>query len=86
MELLKKLLTVRDVILTVNKEYIYSAAQADEYRTEPTFRLQGSYRDMNKIAEKVVGVMNDKELDTLILSHYESESPKHLHPVPRPIC
>ncbi len=73
-ELLKKLLVVRDVILTVNKEYIYSAAQADEYRTEPAFKLQGSYRDMNKIAEKVVSVMNDKELDTLILSHYESES------------
>ena len=73
-ELLKKLLVARDAILTVNKEYIYSAAQSDEYRTEPAFKLQGSYRDMNKIAEKVVSVMNDKELDTLILSHYESES------------
>ena len=55
-------------------EYIRSAGQADEYRTEPPFKLQGSYRDMNKIAEKMVAVLNDKELDALILSHYESES------------
>ena len=74
LDILKKLLKVRDVILTVNQEYIYSAAQADEYRTEPPFKLQGSYRDMNKITEKVVSVMNDEELDALILTHYESES------------
>ena len=46
----------------------------DEYRTEPSFKLQGSYRDMNKLVAKVVPVMNDAELQTLILSHYESES------------
>ncbi|MEO1099613.1 MAG: AAA family ATPase, partial [Bacteroidota bacterium] len=73
-EILKKLLKVRDVILSVNQEYIYSAAQSDEYRTEPPFKLQGSYRDINKITEKVVSVMNDEELDNLILTHYESES------------
>ncbi|TRX50664.1 AAA family ATPase [Fulvivirga sp. M361] len=73
-ELIKKLLVVRDVILTVNLQYIYSAAQSDEYRTEPPFKLQGSYRDMNKIAEKVVSVMNEDELQNLIISHYESES------------
>ena len=50
---LKKLIMVRNIILKVNTEYIHSAAQADEYRTEPSFKLQGSYRDMNKIAEKV---------------------------------
>lgn len=71
---MKKLLEVRDVILTVNTEYIRSAAQSDEYRTEPPFKLQGSYRDMNKIVEKVVPIMNDQELETLIFSHYESES------------
>ena len=54
--------------------YIYSAAQADEYRTEPPFKLQGSYRDMNKIAEKVMPVMNDRELATLIDTHYENEA------------
>jgi len=71
---MQKLMTVRDVILKVNEQYIYSAAQADEYRTEPPFRLQGSYRNMNRLAEKVLPVMNDAELKTLILSHYENES------------
>ena len=71
---LKKLLKIQDVILKVNLEYIRSAAQADEYRTEPAFKLQGSYRNMNKLAEKVMPIMNDQELQTLILSHYEAES------------
>jgi hypothetical protein len=71
---LKKLTKVRDVILSVNQQYIASAAQADAYRTEPPFKLQGSYRDMNKIAEKILPIMNAHELDTLIRSHYESES------------
>jgi len=71
---LQKLLKIRDVILKVNQEYIRSAAQADEYRTEPPFKLQGSYRNMNKLAEKVMPILNDQELDTLILSHYEAES------------
>ena len=73
-ELLKKVLKVRDVIYRVNKQYIASAAQADEYRVEPPFKLQGSYRDMNKIVEKLVPVMNDDELKTIILSHYQNES------------
>lgn len=46
----------------------------DAYRTEPAFKLQGSYRDMNKLVAKVVPVMNENELQTLLLSHYESES------------
>ncbi|MBX0332384.1 AAA family ATPase [Pontibacter sp. HSC-14F20] len=71
---LKKLLKIQDVILKVNLEYIRSAAQAEEYRTEPAFKLQGSYRNMNKLAEKVMPIMNDQELQTLILSHYEAES------------
>ena len=29
---------------------------------------------MNRLAEKIVPIMNDQELDTLILSHYERES------------
>ena len=72
--LLKKLLHIRDIILQVNQEYIRSAAQAEEYRTEPPFKLQGSYRNMNKLTEKVMPIMNDEELQTLILSHYESEA------------
>ncbi len=71
---LKKMLKVRDVVLSVNMQYIYSAAQADEFRTEPSFKLQGSYRNMNKIAEKVLPVMNDAELDLLIQQSYENDS------------
>ena len=73
-EVLKKLFMVRDIISKVNLAYIDSASQADEYRTEPAFKLQGSYRDMNKIAEKVVPILNQEELDMLVYSHYESES------------
>jgi hypothetical protein len=71
---MKKLMYVRDIILKVNREYIRSAAQSDDYRTEPPFKLQGSYRNMNRIAEKVVPIMNDEELKTLILSNYENDS------------
>jgi hypothetical protein len=71
---MKKLMRVRDIVLRVNQEYIRSAAQADEYRTEPPFLLQGSYRNMNRIAEKVLPIMNDRELETLILSNYENDA------------
>ncbi|MEM7165779.1 MAG: DNA repair ATPase [Planctomycetota bacterium] len=71
---LTKLVRIRDVVLTVNREYIRSAGQADEYRTEPAFKLQGSYRNMNKLAERVLPVMTAAEVETLILSHYESEA------------
>ena len=70
---MKKLFKVRDIVLKVNMEYIYSAAQADEYRNEPPFKLQGSYRNMNKIAEKVVSIMNDEELSQQILASYEND-------------
>ena len=69
-----KLMRVRDVVLTVNREYIRSAAQHDDYRTEPPFLLQGSYRNMNRIAEKVLPVMNDAELETLIGSSYQNDA------------
>ena len=71
---MRKLLKVRDVVLNVNKLYIESAAQSDDYRTEPAFKLQGSYRDMNKIAEQIQPVMNDEELLTLIRSHYNNQA------------
>ena len=71
---MKKLLVARDVILRVNREYIDSAAQADEFRTEPAFKLQGSYRDMNKISEAIAPIMNDEELDTLIEGHYLNQA------------
>lgn len=68
------LYTVRDTILRVNLEYIRSAAQEDTYRTEPAFKLQGSYRNMNRIAEKVIPLMTHKEVRALIIDHYENES------------
>lgn len=73
-EVIKRMLTVRDAILKVNLEYIRSAAMEDSHRKEPAFKLQGSYRNMNKLAEKITPITNDKELKTLIISHYEGES------------
>ena len=71
---MKKLMRVRDTILRVNLEYIRSAAMEDEYRTEPAFRMQGSYRNMNRIAEKILPIMTDAEVEQTILDHYENES------------
>ncbi len=70
----KHLYRVRDSILRVNLEYIRSAAQEDAYRTEPAFKLQGSYRNMNRIAEKVLPLMTDEEVEQLVIDHYENES------------
>lgn len=72
--LLEKVVVIRDTLLKVNENYIKSAAMEDAYRTEPAFKLQGSYRDMNKLVEKLVPIMNDKELETLLMTHYESEA------------
>ena len=71
---LKRLMKVQKLLLDVNQEYIRSASQEDAYRTEPPFKLQGSYRNMNKLTEKVVSAMNDAELEQLIDDHYASES------------
>lgn len=71
---ISRLLTLRDVVLKVNQHYIASAAQSDKYRTEPAFRLQGSYRNMNKLSEKVSSVMNDEELERLLDDHYLGEA------------
>ncbi|MEM1220795.1 MAG: AAA family ATPase, partial [Bacteroidota bacterium] len=71
---MQHLLLVRDVILKVNQQYIKSATIADENREVPSFQLQGSYRNMNKLTEKVVPILNRKELETMILDHYVAES------------
>ncbi|MDP3814309.1 DNA repair ATPase [Pseudomonas sp.] len=71
---LQRLMQVRDLVGRVNQQYIASAAQADQYRTEPPFKLQGSYRNMNKMAEKISAVMNEAELLQLIADHYQGES------------
>lgn len=71
---MEKLMRVRDTVLRVNLEYIRSAAQSDDYRTEPPFKLQGSYRNMNRMAEKVLPIMTMEEVEQIIADHYENEA------------
>ncbi len=71
---IQKIFIVQETILSVNQQYINSAATADEYRVEPAFKLQGSYRNMNKLVEKVSSVMTNNELDTLVQDHYQGEA------------
>src|SRR5699024_11401565 len=65
---------VQEVVLTNNQAYIASAAQSEDSRTEPPFQLQGSYRNMNRLAEKIVPVMNDAEVEAAIDDHYLGEA------------
>ncbi|MFO0602987.1 MAG: DNA repair ATPase [Polyangiales bacterium] len=71
---LKSLLQVQRTLLAVNAEYIKSASQEDAFRTEPPFKLQGSYRNMNKVAEKVVAAHTPDEIESLLDDHYAGES------------
>ena len=71
---LDKVIKIRNVVLKANSAYITSAAMEDSYRVEPPFRLQGSYRDMNKLVSKIVPMMNDAEIETVLLSHYQNET------------
>lgn len=73
-DVLQKMFLLRDVVLKINQQYIASAAQDDKYRTEPSFKLQGSYRNMNKLTEKVSSVMNEQEMLQLIDDHYLGEA------------
>ena len=71
---IRHLATAQTTLLAVNQEYIRSAGQADAFRTEPPFKLQGSYRNMNKIAEKIVSAMTEAEVAAVVDDHYQSES------------
>ncbi|WP_149180993.1 DNA repair ATPase [Streptomyces sp. TRM49041] len=71
---LRHLLAARRTVLAVNAAYIASAAQSDDTRTEPRFQLQGSYRDMNKIAARISPVMNESELAAVVRDHYTAEA------------
>lgn len=71
---LRHLHTARDTVLAVNAAYMSSAAQTDTTRTEPPFQLQGSYRDMNRIAQRVQPVMNPAELSGVLDDHYTAEA------------
>jgi len=72
--LLRRLFRARDLLLKVNLAYIESAAQQDAYRTEPPFKLQGSYRNMTKLAGRINASMRDAELDALLRDHYRGEA------------
>ncbi len=71
---IQRIRKIQETVLKANEQYIASAAQDDKYRTEPPFKLQGSYRNMNKMAEKVVPVMTDEEVEQLIADHYRGEA------------
>lgn len=71
---LSHLLRVRDVLLKVNAAYIQSATVDDHLRGEPAFLLQGSYRNMARIAQRVLPAMTAGEVDTLVADHYRAES------------
>jgi len=73
-EVFKKMFVIQEVVLKVNQQYIASAAQNDAYRKEPPFKLQGSYRNMNKMAEKLSAVMNQAEMMQMIEDHYLGEA------------
>ena len=72
--LFKRLFRARDLLLKVNLCYIASAAQQDDYRTEPPFKLQGSYRNMTKLAAQITPQMREDELDALLRDHYRGEA------------
>ncbi len=72
--LIQRLFRARDLLLKVNLAYIDSAAQHDAYRTEPPFKLQGSYRNMTKLATRITPLMHDDELDALLRDHYRGEA------------
>ncbi len=69
-----RLIRVQEILLAVNQTYISSASQEDEFRTEPRFQLQGSYRNMNRLAEKVLPVMSPEEIEALVDDHYSGEA------------
>ena len=73
-EVTRRFAYVQKTLMMVNQEYIKSASQDDRFRTEPPFKLQGSYRNMSKLAEKIVAAMTDAELEMLLDGHYASES------------
>ncbi|MFC4333978.1 DNA repair ATPase [Salininema proteolyticum] len=74
LSVMRKLLHIQKTVLRNNMAYIESAATDDASRTEPAFFLQGSYRNMARLAERVVPVMNEEELEAVIDDHYRGEA------------
>lgn len=73
-KVLENAVKVRDVVLKVNRRYIASAAMSDEYRNEPSFKLQGSYRNMNKLMAQVQPILKEEEIMKIVSDHYQNES------------
>jgi hypothetical protein len=73
-QVLYKIIQVRSTILKANALYIKSAAMSDDYRNEPNFKLQGSYRDMNKLVAKIQPILTENEVENIVLNHYQNES------------
>jgi hypothetical protein len=73
-KVLGHLITARDRLLAVNAAYIASAQTDDAMRGEPPFLLQGSYRNMARIAQRIVPAMTKDEVEGLIADHYRTES------------
>jgi hypothetical protein len=71
---LKHLVQVRNALMKVNAAYMRSATLEDGMRGEPPFLLQGSYRNMARIAPRVVPAMTAPEVEALIRDHYAAES------------
>ena len=73
-QVLTHLQRIQQALLTINQAYIASAGQADADRSEPPFKLQGSYRNMGKLAAKVVPAMTAEEIERLLRDHYRQEA------------
>ena len=64
----------RDALLKVNAAYIASATVDDALRGEPPFLLQGSYRNMARLAGRIVAAMTPEEVDLAVREHYQAEA------------
>jgi ATPase involved in DNA repair/ATPase family associated with various cellular activities (AAA) len=71
---LRHMARVRDQLLKVNAAYISSAALGDVMRNEPLFQLQGSYRTMSRIAQRILPVMSEDEVDELVRDQYQADA------------
>ncbi|GIJ43856.1 hypothetical protein Val02_07420 [Virgisporangium aliadipatigenens] len=60
----------RDVVRAVNRTYLDSATRPDG----APFLLQGSYRDLNAIAARILPVMDRAEVDGLVAEHYRGQA------------
>ena len=73
-KVLTNMVRVRDVLLKVNAAYIRSATLDDAMRGEPAFELQGSYRNMTRLAGRILPAMTPAEIDRIVAEHYKAES------------